>query len=238
MEIKIQTSEELNRLLEALATEIINANSYHRLFHGLLNSRAAHQREFQQSNTFWYLTEEALQEARLISLCRVYDQNSASLNLFNLLDTIKANFHFFSEHHFRERLRRNAFVEYLAQANQLPPMDELERDIESVSCRDDRVKKLMVWRNNIAAHHNAKVSLGKNHILENNPLSEMEIEQLLKHGLTIFNKYSRLYKASALNETLLILGHDDYKDLLKFIGLGLDKWDEETSRPFNLGAVV
>ena len=164
MEIKIKTSEELDLLLEALKTEIINANSYHRLFRGLLISRPTHEREFQQSNTFWYLTEEALEEARLISLCRIYDQNSNSLNLVNLLDTIKANSHFFSESHFRERLKGNAFVDYLAQANRLPQIDELERDIESVSCKNDSVKRLMIRRGNIVAHHNAELSLGKNQV--------------------------------------------------------------------------
>jgi len=71
MKIEIKTGEELNLLLEALKTEIINANSYHRLFCELLKARPAHEREFQQSNTFWHLTLEALQEARRISLCRV-----------------------------------------------------------------------------------------------------------------------------------------------------------------------
>ena len=57
----------------------------------------------------------------------------------------------------------------------------------------------------------------------------MEMEQLLEHSLAIFNKYSSFYKASTRSTQLLILGQDDYKDLLKFIGLGLKKWDEETS---------
>ena len=233
MKIIIGTSEELNLLLEALKTEIINANSYHRLFCGLLNSSPAHEREFQQSNTFWYLTLEALQEARLISLCRVYDQNSQSLNLVNLLDTMKANLHLFSEPHFRERLQGNAFVDSLAKANRIPQMDEVERDIESVSCQNPTVKKLMIWRGNIVAHHNAKVSLGKNQVLVNYPLPQVEIEKLLEHSLTIFNKYSSLYNASTHSTELLILGQDDYKSLLKFISLGLQKWDEDTSKPFS-----
>jgi|ERR1017187_224156 hypothetical protein len=240
MKIDIETGEELNLLLEALKTEIINANSYHRLFYGLLKSRTEHGREFQQANTFWYLTLEALREARLISLCRIYDQNSQSLNLVNLLDTVKANLRFFSEPHFRERLQGNAFVDSLAKRDRIPKTDELECDIESVSagCNNDSVKKLMIWRGNIAAHHNAGLSLGKNRVLENNPLSEMEIEKLLEHSLSIFNKYSNLYKACTHSTQLLILGHDDYKDLLKFINLGLQKWDEETPRPSGLTAFV
>ena len=80
--------------------------------------------------------------------------------------------------------------------------------------------------------------LGRTKFLENNPLSEMEIEQLLEHSLTIFNKYLSLYKASELSRQLLILGHDDYKSLLKFISLGLKKWDEDTSKPFNFADLM
>jgi hypothetical protein len=228
MEIQIQTSEELNRLLKALADEIINANSYHRLFCGLLQSRPTHELEFQQSHVFWYLTQEALQEARLIGLCRVYDQNSQNLNLVNLLHTIKANLHFFSEPHFRERLKGNAFVDYLAQTNRTPELDDIERDIESVSTRNPGVKKLMIWRGNIAAHHNADLALGTNPVLANHPLSPAEIEQLLEHSLTVFNKYSSLYNASTRSTNLFIIGQDDYKYLLKFIGLGLKKRDEDS----------
>jgi hypothetical protein len=54
-------------------------------------------------------------------------------------------------------------------------------------------------------------------------------QRLLTPTVTLFNKYSSLYKASALSAQQLILGHDDYKDLLKFIGLGLEKRDEEDS---------
>jgi hypothetical protein len=236
MEIKIQTSEELSLLLEGLKDEIISANSYHRLFRGLVNSMPAHEREFQQSYVFWYLTMEALQDAGRVNLCRIYDQNSTSLNLVNLLHTIKANLHFFSEVHFRKRLEGNAFVDSLAQVNRVPKMDELERDIESVSCKNPIVEKLMIWRNNIVAHRGAKISLGKKKILENNPLSQREIEQLLEHSLETFNKYSSLYQASTLSTQNLILGHDDYKALLGFISLGLKKWDEDTSKPFNFGS--
>ena len=226
MKIEIKSGDELNLLLEALKTEITNANSYHRLFLGLIKSRPAHEREFQQSEVFWHLTQKALMEARLINLCRVYDQHSVALNLVNLLETIKANLHFFSEADFRKRLKGNAFVDYLAKDSRIPQLDDIERDIKSVSCKQESVKKLMIWRNNIAAHYNAQLSLRKNQVLEDNPLSEAEIEQLLEHSLTIFNKYSSLYNNSGLWREHLWLGQDDFKSLLKFMGLGLKKWDE------------
>jgi len=159
----------------------------------------------------------------------IYDQDHRCLTLVNLLHTIKANLHFFSEADFRNRLAGNAFVDYLAKGSRIPKEEELESDIEAVSagCKNHPVTKLRFWRDHIVAHHNAKLDLGKNPVLEDNPLSEMEIEQLLENSLTIFNKYSSLYKASTHSTKLLIIGQDDYKSLLKFIGLGLQKWDED-----------
>ena len=228
MKINIQSDKEINSLLDALANEIVDANIYHRLFCDLVDSIDSHQRELSQSNTFWSLTLDALRDARLTRLCRVYDQESKSLNLVNLLDTIKANLHLFEEHYFRERLQDNAFVDSLAQTGRVPPIAQLDEDIEFSSCRNPLVKKLMIWRNNIVAHRGAKVALGNDQILADNPLSQPEMEQLLDRSFEIFNRYSSLYRASTWSRQ--IIGHDDYKSLLEFLSLGLKKWDEDLEK--------
>ena len=228
MKINIRTGEELNQLLDALAYEIVDANIYHRLFCSLVDSISTNQKEFRQSNTFWGLTLDALREARLTRLCRIYDQESNGLNLVNLLDTIKANLNLFEEEHFRIRLQGNAFIDSLAQEHRVPPVAELNLDIEFSSIRNPLVKKLMIWRNNIVAHKGTKVSLGKDQILADNPLSEAEMEQLLDRSFEIFNRYSSLYRASTWSRQ--IIGHDDYKSLLKFLNLGLKKWDEDLKK--------
>lgn len=214
MEIEIQTGEELNLLLEALLDEIVKANSYYRLVSGLENAVPDYEWEFRQAGVFWHLTQKALKDACLISLCRIYEQNSETLNLFNLLHTIKGNLHFFSEQNFRERFKNNAFVDSLAVGKGTPEIHELESDIESVSCRNLTVKKLMIWRGNIIAHHNANLALGKNKVLEDKPLVEPEIKQLLEQSVKIFNKYSSLYGNPIQNDELFINGQDDYKSLL------------------------
>ncbi len=228
MKIDIQSDEELNHLLEALVLEIVDAISYHRLFCNLVDSISTHRREFNQSNTFWSLTLDALREARLTRLCRVYDQKSNSLNLVNLLDTIKGNLHLFKEHYFRDRLQDNAFVDSLAQTKRLPSIAQLDEDIEFSSSRNPLVKKLMIWRNNIVAHKGTKVALGKDQILADNPLPQPEMEQLLDRSLEIFNRYSSLYRASVWSRK--VIGHDDYKSLLKFLSLGLKKLDEDLEK--------
>src|SRR3989442_7115410 len=100
MEIRINSGEDLNKLLNALATDIVDANIFHRLFTGLMAANSEFPREISQSNMFWWLTMQAIKEAYLTRLCRIFDQHSQSLNLANLLDTLKANLHFFQESHF------------------------------------------------------------------------------------------------------------------------------------------
>ena len=228
MKIKIQNGDELSRLLDALAREIVDAHVYHRLFCDLVDTIPEHEREFRQSNTFWSLTLDSLKEARLTRLCRVFDQESSSLNLVNLLETIQANLNLFEEEHFRSRLQNNAFVDSLAKSHRVPQEDQLAADIEYASCRTPVVKKLMVWRNNIVAHRGAKLSLGRKQVLEQNALSQQDIEDLLSQSLSIFNRYSSLYRASTWSRQ--VIGHDDYKSVLSFIRLGLQKWDEDLDK--------
>jgi len=230
MEIKIKNGDELNKLLDTLAIEIVDANFYHRLYSNLVDSIEDNAREFSQSNTFWSFTLDSLQDARIIRLCRVFDQESKSLNLFNLLETIKANIHFFEKNHFRERLKDNAFVESLAEVDRIPSESQLDKDIWFASDQNMLVKKLMIWRNNIVVHRAAKVSLGKDEILADNPLSQQEIGTLLDESFNIFNRYSSLYRASTWSRT--VVGHDDYKTLLKFLNLGLQKLDEDIKKGF------
>ena len=228
MKIEIQTGDELNALLDALGDEIVDAQIYDRLSRELVGSIEEYKREFQQSNTFWHLTLDSLNEACLIRLCRIYDQHSSGLNLVNLLETIKANSHLFHEEHFRDRLRDNVFVDSLAQSDRVPPTKELDADIEYASCKNPIVKKLTIWRNKIYAHRDAQISLGGKRILESNPISGVEIMDLLDQSFKIFNRYSSLYRASSWSRQ--IVGHDDYQSLLKFLRLGLEKSDEDIAR--------
>ena len=78
------------------------------------------------------------------------------------------------------------------------------------------------------AHKGTKASLGENKILVDNPLSEQELKTLLDESFSIANRYSSLYQASTWSRK--IVGQDDYKSLLKFIKLGLQKWDEDNAK--------
>jgi hypothetical protein len=225
MKIDIKNDDELNKLLNALSQEIIRAQVYHKLFCDLVDSIVEYEHEFNQSKTFWRLSLDSLKEVRLIHLCRVFDQEPKGLNLRNLLETIKANLHFFQKENFRNRLQNNVFVDSLSKTNRVPSICQINEDIKYSHSSNPIVKKLMIWRNKIIAHRDAKVSLGKTQILKNNPLSESEIETLLDKSFNILNRYLNLYSASTWSRKAI--GHNDYLSLLKFLRIGLEKYTED-----------
>ena len=149
-------------------------------------------------------------------LCKAFDQNSRSLSLRNLLDTIETNAHYFEQEGFRERLKDDPFVESLAATARRPDPVPFESDKRSVSAdANPLVKTLMIWRNLIVAHRDAGkilkgISLGKQH-----PLSFADVQTLLDTGLQIVNRYSILFIATSHLKTMI--GHDDYLKVLQAI---------------------
>jgi len=111
MKIEVKSSEEFERLLDALFDEIVNASIFFRLHRDLAGSTKDYLDEMNQSPAFWTLTLKAHFDAALIRLCRVYDKTRNALSLRNLLDTIQANLYLFDTDSFKERLKENSVAE-------------------------------------------------------------------------------------------------------------------------------
>jgi hypothetical protein len=224
MKIEIKDSDDLNRLLDALADEIVNAHTCHRLYCNLVDAIPQFQDDMNQSPVFWHYTLSSLRDTRFLRLCRIYEQHSESLNLHNLLETIQENLHLFDTDEFKKRLKDNAFVESLASHPRRPDPNDLARDLAYVSEANPIVKKLIVWRNNIVAHRGAKLSLGRRDILDKHPISKSELEKLLDRSLKMFNYYSSLFRASTWSR---LIGEEDYMRCLKMIRKGIRATREE-----------
>jgi predicted MPP superfamily phosphohydrolase len=228
MVIPIKSDEEMIKLFDAIVSQIVDARIYYRLLCDLMAARKKDYKPFTQAPTFWYLAFNAVMDAYMVRLCRVYDTHSKALNIVNLLDTIKANPHIFSEDNFKKRLSDNPHVDTLWDSSRIPDTVQLEKDIESVNKKNPVVIKLMIWRHNMVAHIGAGSVLDNNKVLVDNPLTEKEIEKLLEQSMDIYNRYSNMYRAGTWVPN--IIGHDDYKTVLKFMNLGLEKWDEDIKK--------
>jgi hypothetical protein len=219
MKIKNMSEADVESLLDAIAQDITDAHANYRLFCDISDSITEFDTEMAQSKTFWGLTTTALKESALLHLCRVYDQTPGALSLAYLLNTFKANPDWFSEDKFRIRLSANPYVDSLAESNWIPSAEEIEADIKLATNEHKAVEKLTLWRSNVIAHRNAKFSMGKNQVLVDKPLSEKDVEFLLKNALSIYNRYSDSFRASTNISTMF--GQDDYKSVLEYIRVGL-----------------
>jgi|SRR6185437_6679336 len=127
MQIRIDNAEEFHRLLLGLVDELIDAQIHFNLYQNLVAAKSDYAIELTQSWTFWSLTISAHMDVTLLRLCKAYDQygnDNPSLNLRNLLDTITAHMDLFDEPNFRERLKKNRFVDSLAACPRRP--DEMQ----------------------------------------------------------------------------------------------------------------
>ena len=125
-------NSEFKRLLDRLAEDIREAAIFRKLHVDLIASFNEFRREFNESNTFWYLSFQAYLEVALHRLNRIYVGHNDALSLGSWLEAIKNN--------------PKLFVA-------LPDPVQLDQDIRSVE-DDPIVKKLVKLRGNIVAHIN------------------------------------------------------------------------------------
>jgi HEPN superfamily AbiU2-like protein len=225
MQLNIKSSAEFEKLLQALADEVIHANFFHNLLEKLHFAKYEYIREFNQANAFWGMTFQALTDAALIRLCRVYDTHPKAINLPNLLDTIKANLHIFGVDDFRQRLKDNPYVDSLSQGARKPDVAQLNNDIDYVSNKNPLVQKLLIWRGNILAHRNAGNVIKDRNLVAEYPFSLKDMSDLLGRGTMILNHYNGLFRAVTFSPQMV--GHDDYIYVLACMRANSERLEED-----------
>ena len=223
MSIRIQSAVEFEKLMEAIASDALQAQDYRSLDKELIAARQEYSREFAQTGTFWWLTHRAHAEAALYRLTRIYDQREDSLCLRTWLRLVEENSHLFDERNFRQRLKSNPFVESLAKDARKPDLHQLQLDRASVEKNDPHVKMLLSHRNMSLAHLDPDGVLGSG-ASKDPQLTWSDVDILIERAVSIINRYSDLFRASVFVGN--IVGHDDYKFLLRMVREWLAAHDE------------
>ncbi|GAB4514355.1 MAG: hypothetical protein Tsb0026_19690 [Sulfuricaulis sp.] len=226
MVIQFGSEQEFERLLAGLAQEVVDAAIHWRLYSDLTKAIEVFSIEYNQSPAFWTLTFQSHLDATIFRLIRIYDGNSESLSLRNLLDTIKQNINLFDTDKFRQRLKSNPFVNSLASDIRKPDVVQLDKDISYASTSNHLVKKLTIWRNNLFAHRKAKMTARGYNLATDYPITGEDVGELVKKSVEILNRYSSLFRAET--HSTQIVGHDDYKFVLKSIRKNLEQMHKET----------
>ncbi|MHC5674032.1 AbiU2 domain-containing protein [Nostoc sp.] len=85
------TSEELGKLLDGIANNLVYASIHNPLHTNLSEASEEYNNEMNHSSVFWQLTINAHATTTILMLCRVYENHKDSLNLKKLLNIISAN---------------------------------------------------------------------------------------------------------------------------------------------------
>lgn len=223
MAIQVRNSSEFERLLKALALELVDANIPFKMHTNLIAAYESESGEaMRQSWTFWSLTIQAHLDSAVFRLCRIYDQNNKRLGLRGLLHTIHSNKHLFSRDQFAARMEGRAHAERLIAAYE--PLDprQIEADMDYVTrATNPIVDRLIAIRHNYYSHRNAEDVVADHAISQKYPHMRDEVGKLLKVGLAIVNLYSNLFDANSWASG--IIGQDDYHYVLRAAKERLDR---------------
>jgi hypothetical protein len=229
--VKIETSEQLQRVLDAVSDDLVQANCYYKLFRDINDSIAEYVREMNQSRVFWSLTRYALLDAAILRLCRVYERNTdkKANSLGNLLAAIKRNLHIFEFEPFRERTKANVHLDPFKSWTKLNE-DQLEADINFATESNAAVKKLVFWRDKWFVHRDSTIVIRKIDVEQIKLPTYDDYDSLLDNGMTIVNRYSSLFHRHTHGRTLI--GNDDYTYVLKSIRNNLEANREKLKAEF------
>jgi hypothetical protein len=229
MPIRICNHFELQSLMEKLANEVVDASIYWRLHKRVQVMAELFRREVTQSEAFWSTAQQALLDATVFRLCKVYDDYRGALNLKNLLETIRDNAAYFDPACFRERMTTNSNVEELASQDRMPKPQLLAEDLAYVQAdTNPLVKLLQNARNNLYAHHSARDVITQADLSVKYPMTKGQVDELLERAHEIVNRYSHLYFSTTFSRQLV--GEEDYKGVFESLRRDLQQREVELHR--------
>jgi len=229
-----KTPKQLSKEIDSLQRDVFYAKVHFDIFNGLRNSWSEYIREIQNSPCFWDFTMRAHIDARVIRLCRIYDEDGSAFHLTRFLEeSIRKNPNLFSEEAFRKRLKNetNRDVGTLAKYRRNLNPEQLKKELWFCSNHNPLVKNLREWRNNMVAHFNYNEAINQSEPFhKRHPLLFEHIQELIDEAFSIVNHYSSLFRASVHSTEFASKQHTDYLFVLNSVKAYLEaerlRWEK------------
>jgi hypothetical protein len=197
--------------LTVLYHELFDANVHFHLVNSIRQAVANHQLEIGHSPTFWGYTISAHVSTSISLLCRAYDSDKRAVHLRSLLEMVRDNPQVFCPDGLRQRLGQQSGSEHLVVEWGEPDAAKIATDLTFLDGRAGViVKKLKVWRNNVAAHTNRDASLDLEAFNKQWALNREDMEKLIAEGFSILNRCGSWYKATTYSRLPCSRGEKDY----------------------------
>jgi hypothetical protein len=211
--MSVHVAEKIDRKLDAVTKELVNANLHYQLFLDINESFKDYKVVINQSPIFWGLTRQAIFDSAILGLCRVYDDGPKTNGLPNVLQIIENHPETFDEEHFKNRMAQVNYLDGVAADSRRPDPLQLELDIEFASTNNDAVRRLLVRRNNLLAHRSSKLVEQQTPLADKHLSTFGDFSMLLDGGLKIVNRYLGLFRAT--EQVAVFLGGNDHGFVFK-----------------------
>lgn len=216
--LTISEDAELKRLLEHIADDIINAGAYLRLHSTVAGRFESHKHEVNQTPAFWAFTANAVRDAGLLCLARIFDQRHGALSLHTLLLTIRDHPEFFADEAVRKRVNP-IYAESMRSGSHTVDNQLLTEHLKLVSAGDP-----LTWRNTLGAHRASKVIL-TGQFPEAGLPSRDDCVTLLDRAFSIFNHYTSLFHATTTSTK--IIGEENHDFVFELLRIGLKAYEHQ-----------
>ena len=225
--IRIAGDVELEKLLTRLSQDVVRAPAFLRLYEDLDTKFREHEEEVNVSPFFWVLTRDAIKEAGLLRLGRIYDQQKSALSLRTLLLTIRDNPKLFKDEAVKKRVNPD-YAKKMRPGSHSPDLEDIKAHLKLVSHDEPLVKKIVEWRNTLGAHISPQRLL-KQSGGEVYPLTLEDAFSLCSRAYEIFNHYTSLFHS--VSYARMIIGEDGSTDIVfKYLRMGRAEHTREIER--------
>ena len=224
--LTISKDAELKRLFERIADDIINAGAYLRLHSTLAERFQSHRHEVDQTPAFWTFTANAVRDAALLCLARIFDQRNGALSLHTLLLTIRDHPEFFADEAVRKRVNP-IYAESMRSGSHTVDDQFIAEHLKLVSADDPLTKRIVLWRNTLGAHRASKVIL-TGQFPEAGLPSRDDCFTLLDRAFSIFNHYTSRFHATTTSTK--IIGEESHDFVFELLRIGLKAYEDQFER--------
>lgn len=227
--------QELKRLAEKLFEEAFNANMYWSIikqYHYLFDQ---YNRELNCSPAFHSVVYRSLVESLMVTLSRLYDENSSAIstqyfyseirkqkdllcegkgNVKHLLNRNEEQF-YVDEVKFQKGVCEKYSFEYTGTTVELTVEKLLELYGKRLKSLKDTVNNLKLQRNKIYAHNDKEIDFNIENILNRYPIAEEDVDNLLSFILDFSSFCIELF--TGISKTYDLVGINDLEITLDLI---------------------
>ncbi len=191
----ISPEEQYLIYMKRLRDELNTAYTHYEIAKSIREFRHIRPSDFNEAITFFQVTQNANLFATIISIFRFIDTRTDTMQLHSFFELVRNNLDLFSTQAYRKRLEQvGRDEEDINHWTQL----HVEITKETVDTDEKRVRNLPVtnlirWRHKKLAHLDKEQALNEVDVMQENPITVQEIDDILTTLDEILNRYSIAY---------------------------------------------